>query len=263
MKISIMVIHILITILLVGCYVGKSEYVGAEKDGKPHGQGTMTWNYGKYVGELKEGKQHGHGIFYYSKGSIFYEGEWENGKQHGLGTYYDLKGGKYVGEWKYGGKNGQGTYTYPDGGKYEGEWKGGKYNGQGTYTYPDGHTFIGQWRKGKKHGQGAMYWAPPHDEQKKPYKTLEGEWNKDKRMIVTHFDLNGKIIGWFYIYDCVMVSFKNGKPTWKKYGSNCTFNLLNKKIVSTNYIPEKYKDNKVWWFRISGEYGHCNKHLLE
>ena len=96
-------------------------------------------------------------------------------------------------------------------------------------------------------------------EGKKPYKTLEGEWSKDKRKIVTHFDLNGKIIGWFYIPDCVKVSFKNGKPTWEKFGSDCIF----KKIVSTFYIPEKYKDNKVWWFGISGEYGHCNKHLVE
>ena len=59
------------------------------------------------------------------------------------------------------------------------------------------------------------------------------------------------------------VSFKNGKPSWKKYGSDCTFNHLNKKIVSTFYIPEKYKDNEMRWFGISGEYGHCNKHLGE
>ena len=46
MKNLFIVISILITVLLVGCYVGKSVYVGAEKDGEPHGQGTMTWNYG-------------------------------------------------------------------------------------------------------------------------------------------------------------------------------------------------------------------------
>ena len=33
------------------------EYVGEYKDGKRHGQGTLTWSDGKkYVGEWKKGK---------------------------------------------------------------------------------------------------------------------------------------------------------------------------------------------------------------
>ena len=75
MKNLFLVNYILITVLLVGCYVGKSVYVGAEKDGEPHGQGTMTWNYGEYDGEWKDGEQHGHGTLYYSNGSIKYVGE--------------------------------------------------------------------------------------------------------------------------------------------------------------------------------------------
>ena len=279
MKNLFLVNYILITVLLVGCYVGKSVYVGAEKDGEPHGQGTMTWNYGEYDGEWKDGEQHGHGTLYYSNGSIMYVGEWKNGNQHGQGTYNDLVGGKYVGKWGNGVKLGQGTYTYHIGGKYVGEWKGDKH-GQGTYTYPDGHTFIGQWVKGKKHGQGAMYWGPPHDEQKKPYKTLEGEWRKGKRKNVTHFDLNGKIIGWFYIPICETVSIKNGKLTLEKVGgddvwaqSKCESSLSwqkfeNRKkglspVEETYYVPEIYKNNKWEWFPISGGYGHCNEPLVE
>ena len=115
---------------------------------------------------------------------------------------------------------------------------------------------------------------------KKPYKTLEGEWRKDKRKNVTHFDLNGKIIGWFYIPICETVSIKNGKLTLEKVGgddvwaqSKCESSLgwqkfENRKkglstIEKTNYVPEKYKNNKLGWFPISGGYGHCNEPLVE
>ncbi len=39
MKNLIIVIHILLTLLLVGC-ADKGVYVGEKKDGKRHGQGT-------------------------------------------------------------------------------------------------------------------------------------------------------------------------------------------------------------------------------
>ena len=87
MKNLFLVNYILITVLLVGCYVGKSVYVGAEKDGEPHGQGTMTWNYGEYVGEWKEGKQHGQGTYTYPDGHTFI-GQWVKGKKHGQGAMY-------------------------------------------------------------------------------------------------------------------------------------------------------------------------------
>ena len=61
MKNLIIVIHILLTVLLVGC-ADKGVYVGEEKDDKRHGQGTLTFSDGsKYVGEWKDGKEHGHG----------------------------------------------------------------------------------------------------------------------------------------------------------------------------------------------------------
>jgi len=76
MKNLIIVIHILLTLLLVGC-ADKGVYVGEKKDGKRHGQGKFKWSDGdKYVGEFKDGKK------------------------DGQGTYTTRYGGKVVGEWK-------------------------------------------------------------------------------------------------------------------------------------------------------------------
>jgi len=87
MKNLIIVIHILLTLLLVGC-ADKGVYVGEKKDGKRHGQGKFKWSDGdKYVGEFKDGKQ------------------------DGQGTYTHSDGKKYVGEWKDGYKTGQGTFS--------------------------------------------------------------------------------------------------------------------------------------------------------
>ena len=63
------------------------KYKGEITNGKPNGQGTITYpDGGKYVGEFKDGESHGQGTYTYGKG------KWE--------------GDKYVGEWKDGKKNG-------------------------------------------------------------------------------------------------------------------------------------------------------------
>ena len=46
MKNLIIVIHILLTFLLLGC-AEKGVYVGDLKDGKRHGQGTLTFSDGR------------------------------------------------------------------------------------------------------------------------------------------------------------------------------------------------------------------------
>ena len=94
---------IVIIILLTGC-VDKSGYVGDLKDGKRHGQGTVTWSDGsKYEGEFKNGKRHGQGNETYSDG-VKYEGEWKDGVKHGQWTLFWTNGSKYEGEWKDGNK---------------------------------------------------------------------------------------------------------------------------------------------------------------
>ncbi len=77
MKNLILVIHILLTFILLGC-TEKGVYVGDLKDGKRHGQGTET----------------------YSDGSS-YEGEFMDGTPNGQGTE-TLPNGQLVGEYKYG-----------------------------------------------------------------------------------------------------------------------------------------------------------------
>ena len=156
MKNLLIVFHILLIITLVGCTKDKGVYVGEGKDGKRHGQGTVTYSNGKkYVGEFKNGKKHGQGTQ-----------TWSNGK-------------KYVGEFKNGKRNGQGTMTYSDGRKYVGGVKNGKWDGKGVSTALDGQRWYtlydGEWKKGKKHGQGKLVVTKIDDDG-----TLLGKWGLGK-----------------------------------------------------------------------------------
>ena len=57
------------------------KYVGQVKDGKPHGEGTLSWASGdKYVGQWKDGMQHGLGKATLADGEVGHDGEWENGE---------------------------------------------------------------------------------------------------------------------------------------------------------------------------------------
>ena len=61
MKNLIIVIHILLTLLFVGC-ADKGVYVGEKTDDKLHGQGTLTFSDGRmYEGEFKDGERTGQG----------------------------------------------------------------------------------------------------------------------------------------------------------------------------------------------------------
>ena len=163
MKNLIIVIHILLTFLLVGC-VDKGLYVGEKKDGERHGHGTLTFskryydfrkfpfifkNDGyKYVGEFLDGEKNGQGTLTLPNGSTRYVGEWKDGERNGQGTTTFPNGNKYEGELKDGKKNGQGTYTQTDGGKFEGEWKDDK-RWNGTQKLKSGQV-IGKWVNGVK-----------------------------------------------------------------------------------------------------------------
>ena len=96
-------------------FFGNNKYVGEYKDGKPNGQGTLTFTSGlKIVGEYKDGMPNGQVTINYADGS------------------------KYAGEHKDGKLNGQGTYTFASGEKYVGEFMGNKRNGQGTHYSSSG-----------------------------------------------------------------------------------------------------------------------------
>ncbi|MBC8306319.1 MAG: caspase family protein [Pelagibacterales bacterium] len=124
------------------------KYVGQTKDGKPHGQGTITWTNGdSYNGEWQNGKRTGYGnlIFTLDNGDK-YIGELYNNLWDGQGTYIYKAGDKYVGGYNNGKMEGQGTYTWVNGDKYEGQHKDGIRSGQGTYTYINGDKFVGEYK---------------------------------------------------------------------------------------------------------------------
>ena len=136
MKNLLLVFHILLIFSIVGC-ADKGVYVGEKKDGKSHGQGTLTFSSGKtFVGEFKDGDFHGKGTSTYPGGRK-YEGEWKVWNHHGQGTE-TRKDGKYVGGWKDGRKHGHGKWSNSDNKRwyksYEGEFKNGKFHGQGKMT---------------------------------------------------------------------------------------------------------------------------------
>ena len=95
MKKLIIVIHILLTVLLVGCAT-KGDYVGELKDGKYDGPGTLTFPDGtKHVGEFMDGKKNGQGTLTFPNVKEFKDGEYD-----GKGTLILSDGSKYVGKWK-------------------------------------------------------------------------------------------------------------------------------------------------------------------
>ncbi len=111
----------------------------ALNDWEPEGKGTLTLSDGRrYVGEWKNGKYHGQGTLSFL-----------NGQKQGQGTYTWSIGREYIGQWKEGKKHGQGTLAWPSGQKYVGELKDDKYHGQGTHTWPDGEVWSGPWKDGK------------------------------------------------------------------------------------------------------------------
>ena len=161
-------------------YGSGEKYVGEWKDGKRHGQGTLSFTNGsKYVGEWKDRSMHGQGTQYNADGSVKREGIWEDGKfQYAKKTSpivtartlsptvtakkAPTKGGNLppckgsptasispIAFWT----DCLGTLTYK-GHKYVGEWKDNKINGQGTYTFADGDKYVGEHKDGKPHGQG-------------------------------------------------------------------------------------------------------------
>ncbi|MEK4361700.1 hypothetical protein MKX68_04210 [Paenibacillus sp. FSL M8-0212] len=73
-------------------YGNGATYYGETKNGKPHGNGTMTWGKTKtYKGSWAQGKRSGHGVYKVitrGEDSITeskYDGNWRNDKKDGQG----------------------------------------------------------------------------------------------------------------------------------------------------------------------------------
>ena len=79
---------------------------GACVDGKVSGEGRGVWvlSDGRkqvYEGSMREGKHHGQGTLTFERGSR-YEGEWRYDRPHGYGTYTAANGESYGGQWHNG-----------------------------------------------------------------------------------------------------------------------------------------------------------------
>ncbi len=120
-----------------------------------NGTGTMLfYSTQKYIGEFKDGKRHGQGTLTLPLGRVL-KGKWRDDEiVEGTTTYSD--GTRYTGTWEFGYRHGQGELIYPDSRKYIGEFHAGNRHGQGTMKYPDGRVYNGAFINGKRTGTGTM-----------------------------------------------------------------------------------------------------------
>ena len=84
------------------------------------------WDGSKYIGDERDGEMHGQGTFTRMDGSR-YVGLFQDGLRHGYGTYTWPDGSEYSGEWLEDEENGPGIYTQADGEVFEGIWENGEF----------------------------------------------------------------------------------------------------------------------------------------
>ncbi len=180
-------------------YANGNKYMGEWWVGMRSGQGTYTWPNGdKCVGKWKDDRMHGTGTYTYFNGDK-YVGKLKDFNSHGHGTYTWSSGHKYVGEWRDGERHGLGTMTYASGNKYDGEWQDDKVYGQGIYTYlwANGHKYVGECKDSKRHGHGTHTW-PNGNKYVGEWKrgSASGGWfyRHNRQKTWSHMDTSGKWI---------------------------------------------------------------------
>ncbi|NIQ03448.1 MAG: hypothetical protein GWM98_26310, partial [Nitrospinaceae bacterium] len=78
----------------------------------------------RYIGEFVNGKPHGQGILTFTNGDQ-YEGGFMADVMEGFGTYTAANGDRFVGEFKNGQPHGQGVHITAAGKEYPGLWENG------------------------------------------------------------------------------------------------------------------------------------------
>ena len=148
----------------IGLYTRKIEQSGLWINGKFNGYGTkdLGYNRGTYVGEFKNGKRHGEGTITYNvtedpqrKNQFETEsGNWKDDRLHGSGTriwaqkpntFYQSK---YIGHFTDGKIDGYGTKWYNWGDYFKGNFdccSGPKPSQEGTMYHIDGSSEYGSW----------------------------------------------------------------------------------------------------------------------
>lgn len=78
------------------------EYDGVLKNGKRHGEGTMTWTSGeRHHGTWLNDVICKYGVREWASGEV-YAGEWRDNEMHGLGVKWDADGKRtYCGRWEH------------------------------------------------------------------------------------------------------------------------------------------------------------------
>lgn len=138
---------------------GQYVYEGQVRDGKPHGEGTITFPQasasctgefidgvlprgrcgdGKntYEGELKQFLPHGKGVSRVSDGSR-HEGLFADGKPHGAGVHVAKNGTRVEGTWTRGELSGDIVARYADGWTYRGPYAPGNATSRPSGRYYD------------------------------------------------------------------------------------------------------------------------------
>lgn len=136
-----------------------------EADGAISGTGKLVWRvrgsasydertiYSTYVGALRDGWPHGEGRLTRRGGEVL-EGTWVDGRLHGQGMHLDSDGNRYVGAFVHGVRQGHGRLMLTSGAIYEGPFVDGKRHGTGTTILPGGSSYESVWSRGTEIGNG-------------------------------------------------------------------------------------------------------------
>ena len=124
---------------------GKFEYKGEVVDGVPNGPGEIIYKDGeKWVGNFANGSLEGEGSMYFSDGAV-YKGQLEKGRFSGKGTYLTASGTKLTGPvMENGALYGYGRKEYPNGDIYEGQLSYSRLHGAGRLKQK-GTIYEGNW----------------------------------------------------------------------------------------------------------------------
>ena len=140
-------------------------YEGELVNGKPHGQGKLTFEKfdDKYESSFEGLFEEGipiEGKFTWGYDGTIFDGKFN--KEHsrsGKGRIIYKDGSEYVGEWYLDEKNGQGTMVFSNGTEFTGHWFD-DCPSDGVMTYPDGTKFKGGFKHLSYHFEDGEIFYP-------------------------------------------------------------------------------------------------------
>ena len=137
------------------------EYTGHFVDGRPHGEGTLTYTDSdpmqryKYDGKWADGLQSGNGSMSFKSGDV-YRGEFKEGVPHGKGEFRYVNGDVETAVWDRGQRHGVSVYKSPES-EESLTFKEGIAEGPSTYkNLADGSVEEREFRNGVKAGKAVV-----------------------------------------------------------------------------------------------------------